>query len=205
MADDQPPGEWGESAADAQASRLATLYPELPQKGGETETPEQQDNETAAPVGVPTSYQLTPPDGFEINDEIVAEFDPVFRELGLNNDQANKLMPLAGRLIERITSANEDEFTALRADWARRTKADAQIGGANWPETARLVGRALDAAGSPRGSEFRQYLDETGLGNHPEMVRIFRYFGTLVDRSAQTPTTPQDRSAILYGNSTTGA
>ena len=202
MAEDQSINEVPEGGSDA--SRLDILYPEQPEEAGEAPAPDKQQDEDAAPAVIPASYQLTIPEGFEIDEGILAEADPVFRELNLTNEQADKLMPLAGKLVERITSESEDEFAALRSDWAKQTKADAQIGGANWPETERLVGRALDAAGAPRGSEFREYLDETGLGNHPEMLRIFRYFGTLVDRSRSPDNGPRDRSAILYGSSTTG-
>ena len=202
MAEDQSINEVPEGGSGA--SRLDILYPEQPEEGGEDLSTDDPEAKTNAPAEVRGSYQLTAPEGLEVNDEILAEVSPVFRELNLTNEQADKLMPLAGKLVERITSASEDEFSELKSDWAKQTKADAQIGGANWPETERLVGRALDAAGAPRGSEFREYLDETGLGNHPEMLRIFRYFGTLVGRSRSPDNGPRDRSAILYGSSTTG-
>jgi hypothetical protein len=178
---ESPPPDGSSPSTD---DRLAALYPDSQSQPGGDHALDKDGTGTAAPTEGAASYQLLPPEGFEIDDEILAEVAPVFRELNLDNEQANKLMPLAGKLIERITDATEDEFAVLRADWARQTKADPKIGQANWPETERLIARALDAAGAPIGSEFRQYLNETGLGNHPEMIRIFRYFGTLVDRPA---------------------
>ena len=133
-----------------------------------------------APAEPPEKYELTPPEGFEVNDELLAEADPVFREIGLSNEAANKLMPLVGKVAERIVSAQNDAFQAQATDWAKEAKADAEIGGRNWAETENLVAKALDRFGAPEGSPFRQLLNESKLGNHPEMIRMFRKVGAAI-------------------------
>jgi hypothetical protein len=45
----------------------------------------------------------------------------VLRELGLSNESANKLMPLAAKLIDRHIESVEDEFGDLKKGWAAAT------------------------------------------------------------------------------------
>lgn len=154
---------------------------------------------------LPEKYELTPPDGFEINDEIIAELDPVLRDLKLNNDQANKLMPLAGSFAERIMKQQNDAFAEQASNWAKEAKADPEIGKGNWKETEAFVAKALDEFGAGEGSEFRQLLDNTKLGNHPAMIRMFRQIGerltgdTQFVRSDAGAQVKRSREEVLYG------
>ena len=146
-----------------------------PDDEGEGEADKDGDKDEAA--ALPEKYELTVPEGFEVNDEMLAEADPIFRDLKLDNDQANKLMPLAGKFAERLFAQQQEAFDQQATDWAKAAKADAEIGGKNWSETETLVAKALDKFGAAKGTDFRTLLDDTKLGNHPEMIRIFRKIG----------------------------
>lgn len=154
----------------------------------------------------PETYELTAPDGMTIDDALLAEVTPVFKELGLSNDAANKLMPLASTFAERLFTAQTDAHKAMTADWAKEAKADKDLGGANWGETESLVAKALDQFGAAEGSDFRKLLDDTGLGNHPEMIRMFRKIGERLGeggdfvRPDAAAAIKQDRTAIMYPN-----
>lgn len=141
---------------------------------------------------VPETYELTAPKGFVINDDVKAEAEPVFKELGLSNEQANLLMPLAGRFAERIATQQQDAFQAVASDWAREAQKDPEIGGSKWDETANYVAKALDNFGAPSvkdkdGNEtnpFRKLLNDSKLGNHPEMIRMFRKVGERISEDS---------------------
>lgn len=171
-------------------------------KGPDDEPEEEEEQDEAAQL--PDKYDLTPPEGFEINDELLAEVSPVFKELKLSNEQANKLMPLAGKFAERLVSAQNDAFQAQATDWAKKAKADSEIGGRNWKETETLVARALDRLEAPK--EFRALLGDTKLGNHPEMIRMFRRVGAAIGEDGDFPRSDAgapvkaDRLATLYPN-----
>lgn len=152
----------------------------------------------------------------EIDTALLDEATPVLKDIGLTNEQANKLAPLVLKVEERVLQRQNDEFAVTRADWAKQVKADTEIGGANIKETERLAAKALDhfvgpavttdAEGNEVRNEFRQLLDETGLGNHPVMVRAFRNIGMAiaedgtVARGNSTAATPKSREEILYGS-----
>jgi hypothetical protein len=60
-----------------------------------TEGGDKDGGDKEAAVGAPERYELAVPDGFEKLDEaMVAEAEPVLRELNLSNEAANKLVPV---------------------------------------------------------------------------------------------------------------
>lgn len=163
----------------------------------------------------PEKYELAAPEGFQIDAELQATAEPVFRELGLTNDQANKLMPLVPAFAERLVQQQTDAHRAMTADWAKEAKADKEIGGANWSATEGLVAKALDrfagpavtkdASGAEVRNGFRDLLDSTGLGNHPAMIRMFRDIGRELGdggsfaRSDAGAPVKKTREEVLYG------
>jgi len=136
----------------------------------------------AAQAGAPEKYELTAPDGFEqIDTEVLAEAEPTLKELNLSNEQAQKLMPIAGQLVkrtmERAEKAITDRAIQNRKEWNDAFEADAEIGGANKDKTIADAARAFDHYGLKKGEGLRQLLDESGLGNHPDMIRFVARVG----------------------------
>jgi hypothetical protein len=159
-----------------------------------------------APV-VPEAYELTAPEGITLDAESVADATPVFKELGLTNDQANKLMPVAKQFADRIVAAGQkqilDSIATERAAWLNEAKADADIGGQHWNASMTTAATALDALGFTKGSGFRNLLDESGLGNHPDMIRAFVKIGKAVAEDSNfargnAPIIKQDKASVLY-------
>lgn len=179
--------------------------------GGEIAGAETTETAEAAVEGPPEKYEFTASEGLTLDAETLAEAEPVFRELGLTNEAAQKLMPLAEKFAERIASQTTDaanaqilsEVTAQRKTWLDEAKADATIGGENWGQSMELSAKALDGLGYPKGSAFRNFLTESGLGNHPEMVRAFRTIGERISedgfvRGDAAAAIKPSREAILY-------
>lgn len=133
---------------------------------------------------VPEAYELNAPEGLTIDADLLAEATPIFKEAGLSNDQAQAILPAAKSLMEKTQQATIqtmiDGGNQQRKAWLDAAKADEQIGGNKWDASLGSAAKALDALGHPEGSEFRTALNETGFGNHPEMIRIFARLGQMV-------------------------
>ena len=69
---------------------------------------------------------------------------------------------LAARQTEQIAKA--------RNEWADTSRADKEFGGEKLAENLATAKKAMDAFATP---ELRTLLDESGLGNHPEVIRMF--------------------------------
>lgn len=162
----------------------------------------------AAVTGPPESYTLTTPDGFEaIDTDVLTEATPIFQELGLTNEQADKLTPLAAGLVkktmDRAEAAITNKAVEQRKEWNAAFEADPDIGGANKDATIAAAARAFDHYGLKKGEGLRQLLDESGLGNHPDLIRFVAKVGhDLAEGSfdrgehVNTPKTPEGK---LYG------
>jgi hypothetical protein len=133
---------------------------------------------------VPESYELTALEGMTIDPDLLEEATPIFKEAGLTNDQANAILPAAKSLMEKTQTATVqhmiDAGNQQRKAWLDAAKADESIGGNKWDASIDSAGRGLDALGYPEGSDFRTALNETGFGNHPEMIRVFARIGEMV-------------------------
>lgn len=167
----------------------------------------EEDSTADTASGVPDSYQLTAPEGLTLDPVAIELATPVFRELGLSNEQANKLMPVAGQfaqdLIERHQRQMLGQVQADRKAWLDSARADPEIGGQHWSKTIGTAAKALDALGFVKGSPFRVLLDESGLGNHPEMIRAFQRVGQAIgedgfERSSGIHHSRRDRAETLY-------
>jgi len=135
-----------------------------------------------APV-LPDRYMLAL-EGFSIDPALVQNADPVLRDLGLSNDDANKLMPVArdimARTQESLVRQIEDSAAVQKKEWYDAFVADPEIGGARRGETEHFAAKALDALGFGDGHPFRNALNASGFGNHPDLIRAFRRLGELV-------------------------
>lgn len=157
--------------------------------GGEAVTDKADD--APSPAGAPEKYELAL-DGVELDAALLAEAEPIFRELDLSNDQANALLPLAPKLMEQAQQASLqamiDAGAQQRKAWLDAFVADPEIGGAKREETQHLAAKGLDALGfkntgfgedGKQPHPFRAALNQTGFGNHPDMIRAFRAIGQM--------------------------
>lgn len=203
-------GEATEQSTDTSTDESTTLggaEAKTEETSERTEEPAEAKTDEAA-VAVPEKYELTPPDGFEaIDTEVLAEAEPVLKELNLTNDQANKLMPIAGQLVkktlERAEAAITNRAVENRKAWNDAFEADEEIGGANKDATIAAAARAFDHYGIKKGEGVRQLLDESGLGNHPDMIRFVARVGRDLEEgsferggAAPQPKAPEQK---LYG------
>lgn len=173
---------------------------------GATADPDPSADPAAPEHIVPEAYELSV-DGLDLDAAAIEEATPVFKEVGLSNDQAQKLMPAAAKFRESVANATlqsiVDAGAKQKADWAEATRSDPDIGGGKLTETIHLSAKALDALGYPEGHEFRQALTDTGFGNHPEMVRMMRKIGEMVSedgfpRPGATPPSQISAEKRLY-------
>ena len=172
-------------------------------KDGEAETAADPEPEHV----VPEKYELTV-EGLELDAAAIEMAEPVFKDLGLSNDQANKLMPVAAQFRDKVATETlqslADQGAQQKAEWLTATKADPDIGGGKLDETLHLAAKALDHFGFAEGSDFRKLLTETGFGNHPDMVRVMRGVGEMLSEdgfvraNAGNSTKPKPLHERLY-------
>lgn len=141
----------------------------------------------------------------EIDPALLETATPVLKDLGLTNDQANKVASLVPQVQQRFMQQQADDFAATKTQWAKEASEDSEIGGKNWKQTQTLAAKALDHFGAPADSDFRKLLNETGLGNHPVMIKMFRNVGAALSEETTFAqgdgrVGKADRLSTLYPN-----
>lgn len=146
------------------------------------------------------------PEGVEIDSDLLNEATPIFKELGLNQDKAQKLVDFQAKQIQAGLQAQVDAFKTQKEDWLNEAKADKDIGGDDFDENISHAISAIDKFGTPG---LRQMLDDYGVGNHPEVIRFMVRVGKLTaedvpGNNTSASTTEKDRVDRLYPNDRNG-
>lgn len=161
------------------------------------EKPEEKDEQK--PEGAPEKYEFQAGEGVELDAEALKDFEPVARELNLTNEQAQKLVDAYPKILAGVQQRQTEAWQAQTEQWAADVKADKEVGGDKLTANLSAAQRALDQFGTP---ELREYLDGTGLGNHPELVKTFIKVGKAMSEDGViTGKESGQRSAaeVLYG------
>ncbi|MDW4578479.1 peptidase [Atlantibacter hermannii] len=151
------------------------------------------------PEGAPETYEFKAAEGVELDTEALKDFEPVARELNLTNEQAQKLVDAYPKILAGVQQRQVEAWQKQTQDWAADVKADKEIGGDKLTASLSKAQQALETFGTP---ELKEYLNETGLGNHPELVKAFVKIGKAMseDNMVSAANTGQRSAAeVLYG------
>jgi len=149
-----------------------------------------------------SEFQL--PEDMQVDNAILEKATPLFKEAGLTQEQAQQFVDIYAEQIQNHQAAQVEAFNQLRQDWQESSKNDSEFGGDKFDESIADARVALDKLGTP---ELVKLLNETGVGDHPEVIRLMKNIGSLVkeDRPASASgkgaSGEKSREEILYGNS----
>ena len=137
--------------------------------------PTEGDKKPDAAQGAPEKYEFTAPEGFKINQEVIDKATPIFKELGLSQEAAQKLVNLQMEREAKAATAGAEAYNAIREGWRKEVLAnpDLSTGGKLKPEVSESIARAIDGIGDASLSKgFREVMDMTGVGDNPHFVNM---------------------------------
>lgn len=130
------------------------------------------------PAGAPDKYEFTAPEGKGFDPEVIEAYSTVAKELGLPQDSAQKILDaIAPKVAERFEARQTEALAKFKTDLVEQVKSDKELGGEKLNENLAVAKKAVDAFGTP---ELRKLLDDSGLGNHPELIRAFYKAGKAI-------------------------
>lgn len=132
------------------------------------------------PTGETVEYEFEVPEGVEADAEVLEEFKGLARDLKLSQEDAQKLADLSAK----VEVKRQEAFKAQQVQWIDAAKTDKEFGGEQFAENLAVAKRALDAFAPP---EMRQLLTDSGLGNHPEVIRCFVRIGKQISEDGTFP------------------
>lgn len=154
-------------------------------------------------------YKLKMPDGMELDQDLLDEMAPLWKEKGLTHADAQAL---TDKYIAAQTKNGEkaaEAWDQTVTDWAKQTKADKEIGGKKFDASITMAKATLNKYGTP---ELKAALDNSGMGSHPEVIRLLVNFAkATTDDEIPNPkeqkrqagsNTNADDAEELYGETT---
>ena len=153
--------------------------------------PAEKKDDTADQVPADGKYTFVMPEGVELDQALADALMPDFKEMGLTQGQAQKL-------IDKYIATNQARLETHAASaegawsgaayqyfkdngtpdtWADKAKGDKDLGGDKWNGTVTDATRFINTMGTP---DLKAFLNASGGGNHPELIRIFAKAGALI-------------------------
>lgn len=127
-----------------------------------------EETKTDAPQGAPEKYEFSLPEGFALDAEIGDEFSALAKEMNLPQEKAQALLDLATKNMQRIAEAQQTAQAQIAQQWHTESLADKEFGGAMLKENLALAERAINQF----NPELYNVLKQSGMGNHPEVIRF---------------------------------
>ena len=174
----------------------ATEKPTTP----ETKPTEPKPGEKPA-EGAPEKYEdFKLAEGFELSTEVLAEVQPLFKEMNLSQAQAQKLVDFHSKTLQATVDAASkaplDAWMDQKKAWKTEIKADPEIGG-KLGEVKAEIGRMYAALGPENAAlvkDFKAAMDLTGAGDNPAFIKLFHKLATrLGEGTSVTGDTPKPK------------
>jgi hypothetical protein len=131
-------------------------------------------------AGAPEKYEdFKAPEGVKLDPAVIAKALPVFKELGLPQEGAQKLVDMYRELSAEAQAAPYKAYQDTVAGWLKESQDHPDLRGKLGPgqEVNVRIGKLLDSIPDQKlASDFREVMDITGSGNHPAQIRLLDYF-----------------------------
>lgn len=129
---------------------------------------------------MPSEYSLQLPEGSQLDAKAAERTATLAAELGLSQDHAQKALEFASGEVKAYHQQLQAQNEKLRTEtWPAAVQADPELGGANLQATLADVAAGRQAAidAGVWTPALCEYLDKSGLGSHPEAVRLLSWVG----------------------------
>lgn len=152
----------------------------------------------------PEKYELVLPKDSKLTAADVERISAEAKERGLSNEDAQALLERDSKTIGSYVESQTAKLIETSKQWKQDASVDPEIGGNDFGEKSEVAKRVVSRFATVG---FKKALDESGFGNHPELIRIFYRIGKmmtddqLVLPNSTTTGTKKEVADVLYGAS----
>ncbi len=155
-------------------------------------------NTGEAEAGAPETYtDFSLPDGYSVDEAMLNDYQSYAQDNNLSQEAAQAGVDL----VVKMKTEEAEGYVREQQTWVESIKADTELGGDKFDASLATAFKARDKYASP---ELIDLLNTSGLGNHPEVFRLFHNVGKslsedqLVTGSAGNQA--QSHEKVLYPN-----
>lgn len=163
---------------DVQATPPSTEAAKVP----EVKAPEGEKKADAA--AVPEKYELKVPEGTTLDQALVDKVTPLFKELGVSAEGAQKLFDFHNEAVKSATEGPVNAMNEMRTEWRNDVVKDPALGNGTdnlKPEVRANIAKAIESVGDAKAvASFKEAMDLTGAGDNPALIRGLNAIGKLL-------------------------
>lgn len=186
------PGYNQQEAPDAQTTQAEAKAADTPKEpeAGKTE---------AKVEGAPEKYSFKDADRYDA--KVLANFAEAAKELNLSQDAAQGLL---SRVAPVMAQRQAEQIAAMKESWVNESRND-QILSKGGDERVFLQNLAVAKRGfdAVANSDVRSIMDQSGLGNHPAVLKMFLKIGQTISEDSfvggkASPQQARSMADVLY-------
>lgn len=194
--------------APAKVAPLATLPPVAPEAGKGTVLtdaakvePAKVDEVKPPAKVIPDKYEFKLADGASaLYDKHIEEVSAFAKEHKMSMEEAQAVFDHEHKVAASFVEGQRKSLSEQSVAWVDQLRSDKEFGGANFAQNAELAKRGLSFCADP---ELKKVLDETGLGNHPLLVKAFWKVGKALGDDkfvtpGATPSKPRTHEETMF-------
>lgn len=124
-----------------------------------------------------TEIELKLPENSYLNAEALEAVKSFAKDKNITAEIAQEILNKQNDSLAGYHDYILSEHEKTVSKWAEQAKADQEYGGENFGKNVEMAKRALEKFATP---QFIKDLDQSGYGNHPEILRVFTRIGKLL-------------------------
>ena len=140
----------------------------------EEEKTEVESKEEVKEESKEVEYKIDLGDDLVLEPKELEEIVSFAKEQGFSNEVANKIAQRENSLLSNFIKTQEADHEATVNGWSKAIKDDKEFGGEKFNDSVNYSHQVINRFATP---EFKQLLNETGYGNHPELFKVFAKIG----------------------------
>lgn len=160
--------------------------PAAPSKDGTSDkAAEQKGDQPAKPQGAPDKYDFkASKGGVQFDAQVLDAYSGIAKKLNLTQEGAQELLDTVAPVMHQ---RQQEQLQTIRTQWAAEALADKDLGAgdkATLDQNLGIAKKALDRFGGP---DLVRWLNETGLGNYPPLLKAFLAAGKRISEDQMVP------------------
>lgn len=144
-----------------------------------------QDESNKVLFGKPDKYDYSKftLDGFDLDEELMAKFNPVAQKLNLSQESLEMLLEIALEMSKKQRAIYEKDEQTRRIDevakYDEMFRQDNELPNLNSSEINKYMSLANSAYTNFCTPKLKELLENLGLNYHPELIKMFHKIGEL--------------------------
>ena len=132
--------------------------------------------------GAPTEYQdFTLPEGIEMDTDLLGKFAPILQGMKATQEQAQSFIDLHVEGLQNLVATQQADWKEVVDGWKTAAQTDEEFGKGKYDASLATARVAMREFGTPA---LFKALEDTGMGEHPEFIRIFHRVGKAIEEDS---------------------